>query len=456
MERMGLVSHIEGDLERAIVLGLLPKDGFLPSEQLLARQYGVSRTTARQALLRLAARGLVVQHPGRRSRAVPLPQAVTLENLSMVLHAESPAHSEGRRLLGGYLALKRETMVELLAACCEHASKEELRQLGVACFALGQTAPWEDQRRWVEREFELLRLAALVVNRPGQFLLIQSLERSFWAMAGRLLPHLDCEAVRQWSRRALQLLDERDVQALRRELPALVQVVDERLLNSVAPAHEPEDTLEFCHTAMQPLDEGTLQSEPTRQELPESVLPNQSACPTGSTQVPTAEAPQLAYEEGEPGAVSSHRSTCPTGSCQASPTGSLPPAPEGDEPRAVLLGLSTCPTGLSVSSTTGGLQPAAEEGPAGEISPNRSACPTGSRQVPSTVGEGVRGHHTWSPMPWALAPSLRGCSGPPLPPRWISWKNGIRGSVSTQRAQGAPSATACGPGCVAAGSVDLH
>jgi DNA-binding FadR family transcriptional regulator len=265
MERMGLVSHVEGDLERTIVLGLLPKDGSLPSEQLLARRYGVSRATARQALLRLAARGLVVQHPGRRSRAVPLPQAVTLENLSMVLHGESPSHPEGRRLLGGYLALKRETMVELLAACCEQASKEELNQLGVACFSLGQTAPWEDQRRWAEREFELLRLAALIVNRPGQFLLIQSLERSFWAMAGRLLPHLDSEAARQWSRRALQLLDERDVQALRRELPALLQASDEQLLNSVAPAHEP-------------LDEGRLQAEPTSQEPSGAVLPNQSAC----------------------------------------------------------------------------------------------------------------------------------------------------------------------------------
>jgi hypothetical protein len=372
----------------------------------------------------LAARGLVVQHPGRRSRAVPLSEAVTLENLSMVLHGEGPAHAEGRRLLGGYLALKRETMVELLAACCEHASQQELSRLGDACFVLGQTAPWEDQGRWGEREFALLRLAASVANRPGQFLLIQSMERSFWAMAGRLLPHLDCEAVRQWSRRALQLLDERDVQALRRELPALLQTGDERLLNGVAPTHEAEDTPESSHTGMQPSDEGKVQSDPTRQELPGAVLPNQSACPTASPQVPSAEAPQLAYEEREPDVVFPNR--------------------------------STCPTGLWLSSTTGGLQPAVEEGPVGAAPPNRSACPTGSRQVPTAVGEGVRGHHTWSPMPWARSTYVRGSSEPPLPPRWTSWRNGIRDSVSTQRAQGAPLATACGPGCGAAGSVDLR
>jgi DNA-binding FadR family transcriptional regulator len=232
---MGLVSRVEEDLERVIALGRLPRDGFLPSEQLLARQLGVSRVTAREALLRLAARGLVVQHPGRRSRVVPLSQAVTLENLSVMLHGEDRAHPERRRLLEGFFALKRETMVELLAACCERASQEELHRLEDACFMLQGNAPWEEQGRWAEREFELLRLAALVADRPGHFLLVQSLERSFWVMARRLLPHLDCKAVRQWSLAAYHALGERDAQALRRELPTLLRVADQRLIDNLAP-----------------------------------------------------------------------------------------------------------------------------------------------------------------------------------------------------------------------------
>ncbi|HYH98514.1 GntR family transcriptional regulator, partial [Hyalangium sp.] len=56
---MGLVAHVEQQLERVIALGLLPEQGLLPSENMLARKYGVSRATARQALQRLAARGLV-------------------------------------------------------------------------------------------------------------------------------------------------------------------------------------------------------------------------------------------------------------------------------------------------------------------------------------------------------------------------------------------------------------
>ena len=109
MERLGLVWQVEQELERIISLGLLPKGGLLPSEHTLARRYGVSRTTVREAMLRLAGKGLVVQHPGRKSRAVALDEAVTLENLSVALHTDLRTAPERLRLLEGYLSLKRET-----------------------------------------------------------------------------------------------------------------------------------------------------------------------------------------------------------------------------------------------------------------------------------------------------------------------------------------------------------
>jgi DNA-binding FadR family transcriptional regulator len=110
-------------------LGLVPQQGELPSERTLASQYGVSRTTAREALLRLRARGLVEVHPGRRARAVPMEQVVRLENLGTALLGESPSHPERQHLLAGYLELKREVAVELLSACCEKASEEELEKV---------------------------------------------------------------------------------------------------------------------------------------------------------------------------------------------------------------------------------------------------------------------------------------------------------------------------------------
>ena len=402
MERMGRVARVEEELERMMVLGLLPGDDFLPSEQVLARQQGVSRATARQALLRLAARGLVVQHPGRRSRAVPLSEAVTLENLSVMLHGEDRAHPERRRLLDGYFALKRDTTVELLAVCCEKASQEELSRLEDACFALQGTAPWEKQRRWIEREFELLRLAAVVANRPGHFLLVRSLERSFWGMAGRLLAHLDGTAVRQWAWSAYHALGDRDVQALRQELPALLQAADDRMIGTLGPP--PVEQIQG--------DADTLGL--VRENPPGAVGPNRSACPTGSSQPPPAgtlspepeagasgasgpnrtdshtglgetpptEAPSQEVEAGARGAVGPNRSACHTGSGQDWPTEAPLPECEAGTRDTVKPNRSGCPTGSCQMSPTGIPSPAPEEGTRGTVGPSQSARPTGSDQTP--------------------------------------------------------------------------
>jgi DNA-binding FadR family transcriptional regulator len=282
MERMGLVSRIEEQLERMISLEQLPADGSFPSEQMLARRYGVSRATLREALLRLAARGLVVQHPGRKTRAVALDEAVTLENLGIALHGDASSHPERRRLLDGFFSLKRDVTVELLAACCEHASAPELARLEEACFVLADTARWkQDRREWVQQEFALLRLAAHVANRPGHFLLIQSLERSFWGMAARLLPHLDPEALHPWALCALHALGERDTQMVRRELLPLLQACDERVLGSLAPVSHAADMPEASRTAMETYPEESPEPEPMTRALPEAASTNLSDSQTG-------------------------------------------------------------------------------------------------------------------------------------------------------------------------------
>lgn len=383
MERMGLVSRVEEALERMMVLGLLPGDDFLPSEQVLARQQGVSRATAREALLRLAARGLVVQHPGRRSRAVPLSEAVTLENLSVMLHGEDRAHPERRLLLEGYFSLKRETMVELLAACCEKASQEDLSRLEDACFALQGTAPWEKQRRWAEREFELLRLAAVVANRPGHFLLVRSLERSFWGMAGRLLSHQDCTAVRQWAWSAYHALCERDVQALRRELPALLQAADDRMMGALGAA--PVEQLQG--------DAGTLGL--VRENPPGAVGTNRSACHTGLDESPSAEASSQDLEEGARGAVGPNRSACPTGSRQERSAGGPLPECEARPRGTAMLNPTACQTGSRQDWPTEVPSPEYEAGTRGTLWPNRSACQTGSCQMSPT---GVLGSDQTPPI----------------------------------------------------------
>ncbi|HSP81602.1 MAG TPA: GntR family transcriptional regulator [Myxococcaceae bacterium] len=269
---MGLVAQMEQELERMIVSGMLPEEGgVLPSEQMLARHHGVSRATVREALLRLAARGLVVQHPGRRTRAVPVGQAVSLENLGLLLNGRGGLYPGGLRMLEGYFALKRDSTVELLAACCAHASERDLDRLLEACFALREEARWqEDGRRWVALEFELLRLAAAAASRPDAYLLVQSLERAWLGIARRVVPLLDAEATGQWALRAFQALGARDAQALKRELLPLLKVGDERVLGRLAPTPQAPR----AEAESPPVDT----SPPESEGGPGESVPNRSGC----------------------------------------------------------------------------------------------------------------------------------------------------------------------------------
>ncbi|WP_414654234.1 FadR family transcriptional regulator [Hyalangium sp.] len=251
---------------------------------------------------------------------MPLDEALTLENLGVALRAEGPAHPERRRLLEGFLALKREMAVELLAACCEHASEIERNRLGDACFALLEAARWEaESRRWAQQEFELLRLAACAADRLGHVLLIQSLERAFWSIARQVLPHLDSAAIHQWAKCALYAVGERDAQALRRELPALLQAADDRLLSSLAPAHKADETPEAPHPVPELLHEENEVSESTKSELPKA--PHAVPEPLhGENSAPESAKGEL------PGASSPNLYDCPTGLCQRRPAGG--PQPE--------------------------------------------------------------------------------------------------------------------------------
>ncbi|WP_404366513.1 FadR/GntR family transcriptional regulator [Corallococcus coralloides] len=251
MERRGLVAYVEAQIERDIALGRLHPSGQFGSEAKLARRYEVCRGTIREALRRLAARGLVVQRPGRKTRAVALDESLTLENLGLALHdARSP---QARWLLEGYFSLKRQVLVELLVDCCTRASDRDLDRLGSACFRLQDAARWESGATCAQAEFELLREAAHVAERPGHVLLVQSLQRAFMGGAAKLLPLLGGAALRAWASRAMAILHERDVRALQHELPALMKACDELVLNAFSPAPQEQASPEAHLTQECPL-----------------------------------------------------------------------------------------------------------------------------------------------------------------------------------------------------------
>jgi hypothetical protein len=315
---------------------------------------------------------------------VALDEALTLENLGMVLHGEGSLGPERRMLLAGYLSLKREVTVELLSACCEHASEAELDRLGQACFALEDAARWGQERsRWVALEFELLRFAAVAAKRPGHLLLIQSLERAFRAMARRLLPYLDSQSVAAWARCAMHTLSERQVQPLRTQLTALLEARDERMLAALAPTSEAEDVPEDLGHGVQALESAqSVQTLVTATQAPKSA-PSVQAQVTG-TQAPESVQSiqaQVAGTQAPESARSAQASWIETQVLEVSPSG-LAPSTETQAPE--------------------GAQSAPEPGKAevsGAHCANLYGCQTGSCEVPPPAPLPAPG----STAPWSLA-----------------------------------------------------
>jgi GntR family transcriptional regulator, transcriptional repressor for pyruvate dehydrogenase complex len=259
MDGVGLVAYVEKQMERDIALKKLPR-GQWGSERKLARVYGVCRGTVREALRRLGARGLVMQRPGRMARAVGLELSLTLENVGLALHDERS--QEGRWWLEGFFSLKRQVLVDLLAECCASASEEDLGSLERTCFALWDAGKWESGEHCAQLEFELLRRAARGADRPGQLLLVQSLQWALWGSASRLLSHMDGEAVRPWASCAMYALASRDVKSIREELPALLKACDERVLERFGPA--PQCHLDAPDSTPRDVDSETRPDEEPR------------------------------------------------------------------------------------------------------------------------------------------------------------------------------------------------
>jgi DNA-binding FadR family transcriptional regulator len=387
MERVGLVARVEEQLERVIAQGRLPECGRFASEETLARRYGVSRGTVREALRRLAARGLVVQHPGRKTRGVALDESLTLENLGLALHDE---RSPGARwLLEGYFSLKRQVTVELLADCATHASQAALQRLGDGCFALWDAARWEPGERCAQLEFELLKLAAQVANRPGHLLLLQSMQRAMKGIAARVLPLVDREALGQWALCAMDALGQRDTEALQRTLPQLLSACDERILGRLAPVPQEHEAPKVLRTEEHSLGRPTpgaladeaLEARPDDEERGLARLASATEEHEAFEVRPSVEEldlprPAPAAQEAE--MLAAHLLVGERG------LGGLAPSVEGDLPGAVFANLSDCRTGSCALPPEGGSQP--EPPSAGSSAPaGVTALEEGGPAVPEGV-----------------------------------------------------------------------
>lgn len=110
-----LYARVQQAIEQEMRSGHWAPPASLPSEQELAQRYGVSRATVRQALQRLADRGLVYRHAGIGSFALARKPAVTFDRyISFSDDLSARGHVPGSRLLAVAVVPAADLAAELL------------------------------------------------------------------------------------------------------------------------------------------------------------------------------------------------------------------------------------------------------------------------------------------------------------------------------------------------------
>jgi DNA-binding FadR family transcriptional regulator len=179
----------------------------LPPETELARQFGVNRSTVREALRELESRGLLQRRPGSKLMSVSRPQhAAVAQGVShaLLLHDVTVQHL--------WEAL---TILEppLTAAAARARTAPDLTALASAIHAFG--APAADTATTVQRTVEVFRCIARATHNPvlglAQEPLLQLLEPSLRIMIDKV-PQARAR-IAAAHRRLLESLEARDERA---------------------------------------------------------------------------------------------------------------------------------------------------------------------------------------------------------------------------------------------------
>jgi DNA-binding FadR family transcriptional regulator len=170
--------QVADQLRAHILSGDLPPDHRLPSEEELGREFGISRTTVREALRSLAAQGLVRTARGASGGSFvmrPTPEHIADHlrvNVNLLVQAGDVSLEQFLEVRG-----ELEILATRLAAQRRTEEQLELMRAAVPGAAVGSTV----QPRYEHRDFH-----SLVCEASGNTLLIVTTEPIFSVLHGRI------------------------------------------------------------------------------------------------------------------------------------------------------------------------------------------------------------------------------------------------------------------------------
>jgi len=173
-----LYQQIINQIEKQILDGDLKPGDRLPSERELGNQFGVSRTSVREAIRVLAFKGLVEVNHGRGTFVAAKTSAAVRDSLDLLVQVET---SESFKNL---IDIREILEPEIAAIAAERATEENINTLRESILVMDQSL--DDSKKYIEADLDFHLAIAEANQNPLMLILLDLLivqlrEQRFWA-----------------------------------------------------------------------------------------------------------------------------------------------------------------------------------------------------------------------------------------------------------------------------------
>lgn len=277
--------QVADQIEVAILAGEFEPGGRLPPETKLAAELGVGRSTLREGIQILVARGLLMRIPGIGTFVVSLPGSQSIETLPAIYLFEKVA-ARKVELLKQFLDYRRGVASEVLALACARCSRESMQWLEDILVRMSNFAEIDhNAERALDVELLLLEFAAERADARFAWLTLQTMRKFFRIAKKELISVAPLDELRARAQKLKALLENRDAAGVREYVATQLQKEDYRWIRTLE--QQMQEQPAEVHEATAPGAQFLPQS-PTGSSTPP---PTQSATGTLTRMVVTAPPP---------------------------------------------------------------------------------------------------------------------------------------------------------------------